>query len=173
MSNTRHPPLTIFLHWAGALMVVIAAALVFGRELADTRAVSRAMLGWHREAGLVVMGLTLWRLSRIARHKDPEPGVIGWMSKAPHFAFYLLLIAVPVLGWVQTSAAGRPVTLLGLALPALTGRDRDLAETLEEWHEDIAWALFALVAVHILAALWHHFVKRDSTLTDMLPARGR
>lgn len=173
MSEPRHAPLTIFLHWAGALCVALAVALVFGRDWVDTRAAARALLGWHREIGLVVLLLTLWRLSRIARHKDAEPGLVGMLAKGSHFAFYALLVAVPLLGWAQTSAAGRPVTLPGLTLPALLAKDRGLAESLEDWHEDIAWVLFGLVALHVAAALWHHFVRRDGVLKSMLPGGAR
>jgi len=72
-----------------------------------------------------------------------------------------------------SSAAGTPVHFFGLTLPALVGEDEDLADTLQSLHVDAAWALLALVTLHLAAALWHHFVLRDHTLRMMLPRRHR
>ena len=71
----------------------------------------------------------------------------------------------------MSSAAGTPVHFFGLTLPPLVGEDEDLADTLQTWHVNAAWALLVLVSLHVAAALWHHLVLRDHTLRMMLPRR--
>jgi cytochrome b561 len=73
----------------------------------------------------------------------------------------------------MSGAAGQDVHFFGLTLPALVGEDEDLADRLQAWHVDAAWALLVLVTLHLAAALWHHFVVRDHTLRMMLPGRRR
>jgi cytochrome b561 len=93
-------------------------------------------------------------------------------SAAAHGLLYLLLAAVPLLGWAATSAAGKPVALLGIVpLPALVGVDDGLADFLGDAHGFVAWTLVALAGLHAAAALWHHLVQRDGVLVAMLPSR--
>jgi cytochrome b561 len=95
------------------------------------------------------------------------------MAGLTHLALYALLLALPVLGWAMSSASGTPVHFFGLTLPPILGEDDDLADTLQVWHVNAAWALLVLATVHVAAALWHHFVRRDRTLRMMLPRRRR
>src|SRR2546423_11710167 len=86
---------------------------------------------------------------------------------------YASLLSLPILGWAATSAKGINVSLFGLApLPALIAPDPDIADALLDYHQWGAWALLAVVGVHGLAALWHHFVRRDGVLAAMLPTRN-
>lgn len=100
------------------------------------------------------------------------PRPLRLAADATHGLLYALLFALPLLGLALSGARGNPVTLFGLGpLPALLQRDLDLADVLADYHVWAAWALLALVSLHALAALWHHFVHRDPVLTAMLPAR--
>ena len=94
--------------------------------------------------------------------------IAAWLT---HAALYAALLALPLLGWALSDAAGKPPHLFGLALPALVAEDDDLADRLLAWHQDLAWVLLALVSLHIAAALWHHFIRRDDVLRAMWPAR--
>jgi cytochrome b561 len=97
--------------------------------------------------------------------------LIRAVAALTHIALYGLLLALPLLGWALSNAQDRPVHLFGLTLPALVGADEDLADSLQAWHIDAAWALLALVLLHTGAALWHHFMVRDDVLRAMWPSR--
>ena len=83
-------------------------------------------------------------------------------------------MALPVVGWVLTSAHGISLNLFGVVhLPQLVAADSELADTLSDYHVWLSWVLLALVVMHVGAALWHHFVRRDAVLKAMLPGRSR
>jgi cytochrome b561 len=86
-----------------------------------------------------------------------------------HSALYAFMISMPLLGWLLLSASGKPIPFFGLELPALIGKNKDIADSIKEIHETIGTAGYYLVGAHALAALYHHYVKRDDTLIRMLP----
>ena len=89
-----------------------------------------------------------------------------------HGLLFGLLIALPLLGWALSSAHGITVALLGaVPLPKLVTPDSELADTLSDYHVWLAWGLLVLVGMHVAAAAWHHFVRRDAVLRAMLPGR--
>jgi cytochrome b561 len=173
--TTRKPALSLAAHWLSALAIVMAFGLVWSRDLLDSEILRAALLNLHRQFGLVV--LVLWGIRLLARWLQPPsdsavvlPWLLRWMAAASHAVLYLVLLAMPLLGWAMTSAQGHPVALFNvLPLPALVAINPDLADTLQEWHEGCAWVLLGLVSLHILAALWHHWVRRDGVLAGMLP----
>jgi cytochrome b561 len=81
------------------------------------------------------------------------------------------MIALPLIGWIMLSADGKPIPFFGLTLPPLIGPNEGLAEQLEELHETIGTLGYWLIGLHAMAALFHHYVLRDATLSRMLPAR--
>lgn len=172
------PKSLIALHWLTALALVAAAALILIRGEVGGRALRQWLLEGHRHFGLLVLALFCLRVAvRMRVGRLPASASMGWMVRAvaalTHVAMYALLLSLPLLGWALSDALGKPVHLFGLALPALAEPDPDLADTLQAWHLDAAWALLALVALHAGAALWHHFIRRDAVLRDMLPRRRR
>jgi cytochrome b561 len=93
-------------------------------------------------------------------------------ARAVHGVLYALLIAIPLSGWLYSSASGVPTVYLGLwQLPDLVDRGKALADTLRGVHRALNWTLAALVALHVAAALKHHIVDRDGLLQRMLPRR--
>jgi cytochrome b561 len=87
---------------------------------------------------------------------------------------YGALLALPVLGWATTNAHGVTLKLFGVVpLPRVAIEDPDLADTLSDYHVWAAWALLALVVLHVAAACWHHFVRRDGVLPAMAPWASR
>jgi len=91
-----------------------------------------------------------------------------------HGLLYLLILAQPLTGWAMSSAANYPVTLFGwFQFPALVGASHDLHEILEEVHEATFYALVVVAAIHVAAALYHHFWMKDDTLRRMLPFAAR
>lgn len=173
-----HHGLTRLLHWCTFLTVVIAAAIIVIRSYAGDSSERRFLLHLHQEAGLVVLVLTLMRLmwrplsrSRSARTKAPPAMRLG--AAVVHASLYLTLPALTILGWLTSDASGHRLRVFDFELPALIGRDRDLGDRLQEWHNNLAWLLLALVSAHIAAALWHHFWLRDGILRRMAPFPAR
>jgi cytochrome b561 len=132
------------------------------------------LYSWHKWAGVVILALSVVRL--LVRLRGPVPqdlAMPAWQrgaAHATHHALYLLFFAVPLVGWAYSSAAGFPVVWFGvLPLPDFVPVDKQLADTLKELHELLAYALGALVLLHIAAALKHQLVDRDGLMERMWP----
>ena len=86
-----------------------------------------------------------------------------------HGALYLLMIAMPLGGWLILSASGKPIPFFGLELPALVAENQALADQVKEIHEIGGTAGYWLIGLHAAAALFHHYIQRDNTLRRMWP----
>jgi cytochrome b561 len=89
------------------------------------------------------------------------------IANTVEFALYVLMIGLPLLGWVMLSAEGEPIPFFGVQLPALVGANEALAERTKEVHETLATVGYFLIGLHAIAALFHHYVQRDNTLRRM------
>ena len=165
------------LHWLTVACLVAVAALALIRDDVAARAARQWLLEGHRHVGLLILALAVVRIG-IRLRLGPLPSFAG--SRAAHLAaalthaaIYAALLALPLIGWALSDAEGKPVHLLGATLPALVADDEDLADRLLAWHQDVAWVLLGLLALHIAAALWHHFIKRDGVLRSMWPSGNR
>jgi cytochrome b561 len=174
-SATRHSPATMILHWTSALAIVLAVAAIYYRDVTDDRSLRILLMTWHRQLGLFVLIALVLRLAArhffgFANQTSRMTGLMRGAAATTHLALYALLIALPILGLAATSAKGISLRLFGLVpLPDLTAADPDVADTLLNYHMWAAWVLFALVAVHAGAALWHHLIVRDGVLRAMWP----
>jgi cytochrome b561 len=93
-----------------------------------------------------------------------------FLARFTHAALYVLIFIMPLSGWMMSSARNFPVSWFGLfQLPDLVGQDKRLYDTLHETHETLATALIVIAALHVLAALKHHFFLKDDVLRRMLP----
>lgn len=171
----RWGSVTITLHWLTALMIVgLSVVGLLMQELGNSPTKIQ-VYGLHKSIGLTVLALTvlrlLWRL--YAGVPQPVPGTPrwqAWASSATHGALYVVLLAMPVSGWLYNSASGFPLKWFGLfALPRLSGYDADVKAFALGAHETLFLALLALAGLHALAALKHHYFDRDRTLVRMLP----
>lgn len=177
-TDKRYGSLTIALHWLMLLLLIAVYACIELRELYPKGSDPReALKTWHFMLGLSVFVLVWVRL--IARLSGPTPGIEppppGWQTlsaKIVHLALYLLMIGLPLSGWLMLSAAGKPIPFFGLQFPALIGENEQLAKQIEEVHEFAAELGYYLVGLHAAAALIHHYFIRDNTLVRMLPRRG-
>ncbi len=163
------------MHWVTATLLLLGVAAVLMREWIDDHAINTWLIGAHRQIGLTILVLTLIRLSMRAKTRRPRSAqstLTRFLSSATHTLAYAALLSLPVLGWAYTNAKGKPVALLGMPLPSLVERDSDLADTLQSLHSTLGWALLALIGLHVLAALWHHFIKKDAVLRSMLGSRS-
>lgn len=173
----RYARPAIALHW---LMAWIIIALYFvGISIGDIPVgPDRIMVvTWHKWFGVCVALLWLMRLAVRLTHTPPPPptGSPAWQNTAAHLvhiALYVLMIAIPVSGWLMSSAKGFNTTFFGLFdLPNLVERDKTLAATLKDMHGLLANLLMILVVVHIGAALKHQFIDKDNLLDRMRPER--
>jgi cytochrome b561 len=177
-TDSRYTTPAIALHWLLALMLAISFSV--GLYMADLPLTPQRvkLYNWHKWAGITIMTLSavrlLWRLTHRPPADVPMP---AWQQRAAHWthrAFYLLFFAVPLVGWAYSSAAGFPVVWFGvLPLPDFVSADKALAEAIKPWHGALAWALAALVILHVAGALKHQFIDRDGLLARMRPGRTR
>jgi superoxide oxidase len=169
--------MSIALHWLTVLLFVAAYTTMEFRDLYPKGSESReAMKSWHYVAGISIFAIAWLRLClRALTPPQPRGHAVGrWQAVArttTHLALYVLMIALPLIGWLILSAGGDPVPFLGFELPPLIGANSELAEQLEDTHELIARLGYGLIGIHALAGLIHHYVTRDAALAPMLPAR--
>jgi cytochrome b561 len=164
------------MHWLTAVLMLTVFALAFSIDLATSRAAHTALLQLHRSIGLTVWLLTLLRFAwrHFAKYPDWPSDMSQAMrvaAMATEYALYTLLLAQPILGILQTNAHGDHVNLFFIGqLPALIEKNQSLAHQLLAAHKAVGFSLLGLIALHVSAALFHHFWRRDDTLTAMLPA---
>ncbi len=177
-SSLRHAASLIVLHWLIALLVL--ANLALGLYVSDLRLspTKLQLIAYHKWIGMTVLLLVLPRLLlRFIRPAPPPLPGPAWQRKAAaatHGLLYVLMIAVPMTGWLMSSAKGFPVVMFGaVQLPDLVGKSEALGDFFEEAHEWLTNGLLALVLLHVAAALKHHLIDRDATLARMLPIVAR
>ncbi len=163
------------LHWIIVVLIIVQYTLAQVAEDLPLGLQKLQVLARHKSVGLTILGMAILRL--LWRWANPTPELPGtlkpWEKKVAtltHFALYLLLFAMPVTGWLMSSAANFPVSWFGvLTLPDLVEPSRDLQRTLHEVHETLFKFLVALAVLHVAAALKHHFVLKDDVLRRMVP----
>ena len=173
MSTVRYNPISVAFHWLMAAIIVVTwsiAIVVSDMPLSPARITGYS---WHKWLGVTVFFLVLLRLVWRATHPAPqlEIKMPAWQERAmqlTHFALYLLMIVIPLVGWLMSSAKGYTVNYFGLfELPDLLSKDKALGHQLKDLHEYLADVLVALVCLHVLAALKHQFIDRDGLLSRM------
>lgn len=175
-SLPMRPRALVVMHWLTALFIAIAVTLILVRDEVEGRSLRMWLLEGHRHFGLLILLLFFARAALRLRRGQWPPAtdtspLLRFAAGSTHFALYVALLVQPLLGWALSSAEGKPVHFFGLTLPSLVASNEDLADTLTDWHQDVAWVLLALITLHVAAALWHHFVQRDRTLRMMLLRR--
>lgn len=175
---TRYTPTAIALHWLLALLILASLALGAYMTSLPFSPARLKLYNWHKWAGVVILTLSALRLLwRLTHRPPPDVAMPAWQRRvahATHRALYLLFFAVPLVGWAYSSAAGFPLVVFGvLPLPDFVPADKALAEAIKPWHGALAYTLAALVALHALAALKHHWIDRDGLLLRMWPVRAR
>ena len=165
------------LHWLMAALIFVALPLgVWASLLPSGDGVRVEILFFHKSIGVTVFGLIalriVWRLIVGApAYAEPLGKVIRVASRAGHLALYALMIAMPVSGYLGSTAGGRAVSWFGLLeLPRLVAKDRNLAVAASWAHLAFAWMLAFVLAAHLGAVFWHTAIKHDSVLTRMWPS---
>lgn len=174
-TKSRYGWLSMVLHWLMLALIIAAYICILLTDSFPKGSETRALLKtWHFMLGLTVFALVWVRLLAKLFSPTPliEPQIAHWQdttAKTVQTLLYLLMFAMPLLGWLTLSAAGKPILFYGWQLPALIGVNHDLAETIKGLHEAGATAIYFLVGLHAAAALYHHYYVRDNTLRRMLP----
>ncbi|MDR3440155.1 cytochrome b [Telmatospirillum sp.] len=182
-SQLRYDGVAIALHWLTALFIVglLAVGLIM-TDLPKGSALQFSFFQLHKSMGITVLGLTILRLAWRLAHRPPDlpETMTSWektAAHAGHLGLYALLFGLPLSGWALVSASPRniPTMLYGVVpwphlpiLSTLTDK-KPVAEAIEDLHSAAAWILMALLVVHVGAALWHHFARKDDVLRRMLP----
>lgn len=192
--STRYDGVSQLLHWAVVLLVLVL--LIMGKAgLVDADHPGSAAFMWHGSLGVLVLVLVaaraLWRL----RHRPPEfPATMTRLgriaARTMHASLYVLLIALPLSGWIAASSEGSSVNFFNVATlprwggsvqsgtrPAAVPQARAVPESEEEGGEDVAEevhellgdALIVLASLHVLAALKHQYIDHDELIRRMLP----
>jgi len=164
------------LHWITAAIVLslIAAGLKMVYAEPPVEADKLRLYNIHESLGVVVFALALWRL--IVRWRNPPPAlpedipsVFHLAAHATHGLLYVLLLAMPVIGFLGTNAWGFPLEWFGiLPIPSPLGPDETLAPILSALHWWGAFAIILLILAHVAGALFHHLIRRDPVLRRML-----
>jgi len=172
--------MAVTLHWL--IAVAILGMIWLGKYMTDAEDYTAYQL--HKSVGITILAFSLLRL--LLRFLDPPPPLPSAMPRVErfaahlsHWAFYALMIGMPLSGWALISASPSgdmiKTRIWGwFELPALPGlktlADRDAAaDAFEDAHEFLATALLVLLALHVMAALKHHFWNRDTVLSRMVP----
>ncbi|KAF7598950.1 MAG: cytochrome B [Candidatus Dactylopiibacterium carminicum] len=173
---TEYSRSQIVLHWL--MFVLFAVALVAiewrGNIPRDGgQAMRSTLMSFHIGAGLLVFLFAFVRLG--IRLNAGAPAILGdaaWQrasAHALHWALYIVMFALPLSGVVFVQAGGREVAFFGMNLPHLVAPDPALRSFVHDAHEFLGNAVYALVGIHIVASLWHHFVLKDDTLRRIRP----
>jgi cytochrome b561 len=180
LRNTEHSwgaPARL-LHWVVAALVFAQVALGWAAVTWRLSPTKLDLFVWHKSTGMLILVLTVvrmaWRLANVAPSlpadmRPPE----RLAAHASHFLLYLLLLLLPITGWIVNSAANIPFRVFWLVpLPAIVAPDKAMADAAARTHFALEVMLSMLLAVHIGAALRHHFLNHDNVLARMLPGRG-
>jgi cytochrome b561 len=173
-----YSPVARAVHWAVAVLAVITVSLGWAIPEAPRGTDSRELLLLlHRSAGLVILGLMVFRIGWRLTHPAPRlpagfPRVEAAAAHADHMLLYVLFLVMPLSGYIGAAAAGHAVSFFGLfAIPPLLPEDPRLSQVAIAVHLTAQFLVYALVGVHVAAALTHRFVRRNRILDRMLPLR--
>jgi len=169
----RYTHTAMALHWLMALL--IPAMLTLGHYMHDLKLspLKLQLYSYHKWLGVSLLLLALLRIIWRLTHQPPALYLPRWQqlaSSAVHDLLYLLLIAIPVSGWLMSSAKGVQTVWFGiLPLPDLLEKNEALGHLLGKVHGSLSSVLLILIIMHIAAALKHQFIDRDQLLSRMLP----
>jgi cytochrome b561 len=175
----RYTQTAVVLHWLIALLIFAAFPLgLFMHDLPLSPHKLR-MYSYHKWLGVLVALFGVIRVYWRATHRPPPmpASMANWeklTAHATHIALYVLIFAIPVSGWLMSSAEGFQTVLFGvLPIPDLVGKNKQLGDVLHEVHETLNYVMLGVVIAHTAAALKHHYLVRDDILVRMLPFLNR
>lgn len=170
--ENRFGLVAILLHWVMAILIIGLLALGLYMVRLPINHEKLRLYGWHKEYGLLVLWLVIirfiWRITNITPNLS-LPWFEMLAARLVHWAFYGFMLAMPISGWLVTSAAGLPASFFGLfTLPNLVAPNEALRHDFEFIHHWLGYALMATIFLHASAALKHHFINKDNILRRMI-----
>ncbi|MFT3760566.1 cytochrome b [Thauera sp.] len=174
-TNTHYTATAKALHWGIAVLIFGMLGLGFYMTGLPLSPDKLQIYSWHKWAGVSIFLLVLFRLAWRIGHRPPAlPQHMGTLERfaahAGHYLLYVLMLAIPLSGWLMSSAKGIQTVWFGvLPLPDLLDKDKALGDLLQTVHLSLNLILIAVLLGHIGAALKHHFINKDDVLTRMLP----
>ena len=177
-SIDKYSRMSIALHWLMVLLFILIYASIEFRGIFPKDSDGRTLMkDAHFMLGLTVFTLVWLRLLARSIGGAPKitPAPPAWqtaLATLMHWALYVFMIAMPVLGYLILSYNDKSVLFYGFDLPALTLKDPDFAKQIKSWHELGGSIGYWLIGLHALAGLAHHYLIKDNTLLRMLPKRG-
>ena len=176
-SETGYGAVAKALHWL--IFLLLAAQYAVGSIMPHIggRTPNTSWVSWHLSIGAAIMFFIVLRLIwRIVRPVELLPAMPAWqrhLATATHLSLYLLVIVMTVLGWAAANFRGWTVTLFGvIPLPAIAPKGARWAHTAGDVHDVLVYVLLGVIALHVAAVVYHQFVRRDGTLSRMLPAKA-
>ncbi len=169
----------IALHWL--IAVALAGSFALGLYMHDLPLSPQKLklYSWHKWAGVTIFLFVTLRLAWRLGHRPPTlpTAMPAWQRQAAaatHVLLYVLMFAVPLSGWLMSSAKGFQTVWFGvLPLPDLLNKDKELGDLLQQIHMLLNFGMAGLVVAHLGAAFKHHFLDRNDVLTRMLPFLGK
>lgn len=175
-TQSRYSTGAMWFHWIIAIAVIVTWRIAEAAEHADLVPDKIELFGYHKALGIMILILSLARL--VWRWMHPVPplpsNLPAWervLARAVHVIFYVLLIGLPIGGWLANSLAERSIDMFGLfTIPALpVGANEGLAEVIFDSHATGGTVLIYLIGLHILGALKHTFIDKNGGIFRMLP----
>jgi len=162
-------------HWIIVLLIIVQYAIAQRAEGLPLGLQKLQTLAWHKSFGITILALAVLRV--LWRWMNPTPDLPNTLkpyervlAKMTHFGLYALIFLIPLSGWAMSSAANFPVSWFGLAtLPDFVTPSKELQHTFHDVHEALFGWLVGIAALHVVAALKHHFWLKDTVLKRMLP----
>lgn len=174
LRSERYHPTAIALHWLMAALLIGGFALgqyMTGLTLSPTKL---QLYSYHKWIGvsafLLALARVTWRLTHGVPQPVPMPRWQHLVAETTHRVLYLLMLLIPLTGWLMSSAKGYQTVYFGvLPIPDLLGKNAELGELLATYHAQLNLLLAALVLAHAGAAVKHHLIDRDGVMQRMLP----
>ena len=179
MNVPRYTGVAIVLHWIIGLAILVSLSVGLYMVDLSLSPTKLRLYSWHKWAGVTIFSLVLIRcIWRITHPAPPLPySMPHWqrvVAEGTHYLLYALMIAIPLTGWLMSSAKGFQTVYFGvLPLPDLLDKNKELGETLTLVHRYLNYLMITIIGAHIGAALKHHFVDKDDILLRMLPTRQK
>ncbi|MFZ2268210.1 MAG: cytochrome b [Azonexus sp.] len=176
--SAHYTPTAKSLHWLMAILFFGLLALGFYMQGLPLSPEKLKLYSWHKWAGVTAFLLVWLRLFWRITHRPPAlpasmPKVMQFAAHAGHLALYLLMIGIPLSGWLMSSAKGFQTVWFGLLpIPDLLDKNKELGNLLQTVHMGLNLFFVAVILGHIAAALKHHYLDKDDILSRMLPARS-
>ncbi|MCX7298378.1 MAG: cytochrome b [Hyphomicrobiales bacterium] len=163
------------LHWLIVLLLIAQFIFAWTMPHIGRNTPVTTLINLHFTFGVIILAVAIVRLGWRLTHREPPPedGLPPWQNLTAHIVHYLLyalLFAIPVLGWINASWRGMPIVMFGLELPQLVATRAPGWGWTGDVHGLMSnYLMLALVGLHVVAALYHHYVLHDGVLKRMLP----